>query len=109
MLYLDGISLNKIKDELEHSLKGKSVNKIVQNSSLAITLNFGKQRFILSCFPSLSLCYLSDTKEENLLEENSSFSLNLKKHIIGSNLISIKQTGLDRVLIFSFSKLNELG
>ncbi|MGL5089257.1 MAG: Rqc2 family fibronectin-binding protein, partial [Cetobacterium sp.] len=109
MLYLDGISLNKIKDELQSSLKGKSVNKVVQNSSLAITLSFGKQRFILSCFPSLSLCYLSDTKEDNLLEENSTFSLNLKKHIVGSNLLSIKQTDLDRVLIFTFSKLNELG
>ena len=80
MLYLDGISLNKIKTELETSLKGKGVNKVVQTSSLAVSINFGKQRFILSCFPSLSLCYLSDTKEDNLLEENSSFALNLKKY-----------------------------
>ncbi len=109
MLYLDGISLNKIKDELESTLKGKGVNKVVQTSSLAISLNFGKQRFILSCFPSLSLCYLSDIKEENLLEENSSFSLNLKKYIVGSSLISIKQIGFDRILVFTFSKLNELG
>ncbi|MGL5960344.1 MAG: Rqc2 family fibronectin-binding protein, partial [Cetobacterium sp.] len=109
MLYLDGISLKKIKDELEKSLKGKSINKVVQNSSLAITLHFGKQKFILSCFPSLSICYLSDTREDNLLEENSSFSLNLKKHLVGSNLLSIKQIGLDRILIFTFSKLNELG
>ncbi|MGL4670696.1 NFACT family protein, partial [Cetobacterium sp.] len=109
MLYLDGISLKKIKDELEKSLKGKSINKVVQNSSLAITLHFGKQKFILSCFPSLSICYLSDTREDNLLEENSSFSLNLKKHLVGSNLLAIKQVGLDRILTFTFSKLNELG
>lgn len=109
MLYLDGISLNKIKSELENSLKGKSANKIVQTSSLAISMNFGKQRLIFSCFPSLSLCYLSNTKEDNLLEENSTFSLNLKKHLVGSTLISIKQIGFDRILIFTFSKLNELG
>lgn len=109
MLYLDGISLNKIKTELETSLKGKGVNKVVQTSSLAVSINFGKQRFILSCFPSLSLCYLSDTKEDNLLEENSSFALNLKKYIVGSTLISINQLGYDRILIFTFSKLNELG
>nr|WP_307774557.1 NFACT family protein [uncultured Cetobacterium sp.] len=109
MLYLDGISLNKIKEELENTLKGKSVNKIVQTSSLAITMNFGKQRLIFSCFPSLSLCYLSNTKEDNLMEENSNFSLNLKKHLSGSSLLSIKQIGLDRILIFTFSKLNELG
>lgn len=109
MLYLDGISLNKIKDELEASLKGKSVNKIVQTSSLAVTINFGKLRFVLSCFPALSLCYLSNTKEDNLLEENSSFSLNLKKHIVGATLLSIKQIDFDRILVFTFSKLNELG
>lgn len=109
MLYLDGISLSKIKIELENSLKGKGVNKVVQTSSLAVSINFGKQRFILSCFPSLSLCYLSDTKEDNLLEENSSFALNLKKHIVGSTLISIDQLGYDRILVFTFSKLNELG
>lgn len=109
MLYLDGISLNKIKTELENTLKGKSVNKVVQTSSLAVSINFGKQRFILSCFPSLSLCYLSDIKEDNLLEENSSFALNLKKYIVGSTLISINQLGYDRILIFTFSKLNELG
>ena len=109
MLYLDGVSLNKIKLELENSLKGKSVNKIVQTSSLAVSINFGKQRFILSCFPSLSLCYLSDTKEDNLLEENNSFALNLKKYIVGSTLVSIDQLGYDRILIFTFSKLNELG
>ncbi len=109
MLYLDGVSLNKIKLELENSLKGKSVNKIVQTSSLAVSINFGKQRFILSCFPSLSLCYLSDTKEDNLLEENNSFALNLKKYIVGSTLVSVDQLGYDRILIFTFSKLNELG
>lgn len=109
MLYLDGVSLNKIKLELENSLKGKSVNKIVQTSSLAVSINFGKQRFILSCFPSLSLCYLSDTKEDNLLEENNSFALNLKKYIVGSTLVSIDQLDYDRILIFTFSKLNELG
>lgn len=109
MLYLDGISLNKIKEELEASLKGKSVNKVVQTSSLAVTINFGKLKFVLSCFPALSLCYLADKKEDNLLEENSSFSLNLKKHIVGATLLSIAQIDFDRILVFTFSKLNELG
>lgn len=109
MLYIDGISLNKIKDELESTLKGKGINKITQTSSLAISMNFGKQRLIFSCFPSLSLCYLSNQKEDNLLDESTTFSLNLKKYLGGSSLISINQIGFDRILIFKFSKLNELG
>lgn len=109
MLYIDGISLNKIKDELETTLKGKGVNKIIQTSSLAISMNFGKQKLIFSCFSSLPLCYLSNQKEDNLLDENTTFSLNLKKQISGSSLISIEQIGFDRILVFKFSKLNELG
>lgn len=109
MLYLDGISLNKIKGELEGSLLNKSINKITQTSALAITLNFGKIPFIISCFPSLPLCYISNTKEENILEDSSNFSLNLKKYLLGASLISIKQIGFDRILVFTFSKVNELG
>lgn len=109
MLYLDGISLNLLREELKKILVGKSINKIVQTSSLVLNLNFGKERLILSALPSLPLCYLSDIKEDNIMEENTSFSLNLKKNILGSSLIDIEQSGFDRILIFSFSKLNELG
>lgn len=109
MLYLDGISLKKLGEELKNKLVGKSINKVVQTSPLVLNLNFGKEKLILSSLPSLPLCYISDIKEDNILEETTSFSLNLKKNLLGSSLIDIEQSGFDRILIFSFSKLNELG
>lgn len=109
MLYIDGISLNKISTELNSLLINKKVNKIVQTSSLALTFSFGKINFVISAFPNLSLAYISDKKEENLLEETTSFSLNLKKHILNSNLLKIEELNFDRVMVFHFCKLNELG
>lgn len=109
MFYLDGLSLSKITDELNKELVGKSINKVTQTSSLAISLNFGKTTFIFSCFPTFPICYISNSKEENFLEETTSFSLNLKKYINGSTLLKLEQLELDRILIFTFSKLNELG
>ena len=43
MFYLDGVSLSKIKLELKENLLNKKVGKIFQNSSLSLTLHFGKK------------------------------------------------------------------
>ncbi|WP_027129475.1 Rqc2 family fibronectin-binding protein [Fusobacterium perfoetens] len=109
MFYLDGISLSKIKIELEENLTSKKVGKIFQNSSLSLTLHFGKKALFFSCNPSLPICYINEDKEENFLEENSSFLLLIRKYLINSALIKIEQLGFDRILKFSFSKINELG
>ncbi|NME36601.1 MULTISPECIES: NFACT family protein [Fusobacterium] len=109
MFYLDGISLSKIKIELEENLTSKKIGKIFQNSSLSLTLHFGKKALFFSCNPSLPICYINEDKEENFLEENSSFLLLIRKYLINSALIKIEQLGFDRILKFSFSKINELG
>lgn len=109
MFYLDGVSLSKIKIEIEENLLNKKVGKIFQNSSLSLTLHFGKKPLFFSCNPSMPLCYINEDKEENLLEESSHFLLMVRKYIVNSALVKIDQLGLDRILRFSFSKINELG
>lgn len=109
MFYVDGISLNKITEEFKEQLTGKKVSKIIQTSSLAISINFGKLNLVLSCSPNLSIGYLSDKKEDNFMEETTNFSLTLKKCLVGSLLMHVEQTGYDRIIVFTFSKLNELG
>ena len=109
MLYLDGISLSKIKDELKACLQNKRVGKIFQNSTLSLSLHFGKTPLFFSCNPSLPICYINEDREENFLEENSNFLLLLRKYLLNSALVDIEQLGFDRILKFHFSKLNELG
>ena len=109
MFYLDGISLSKIKLELYENLLNKKVGKIFQNSSLSLTLHFGKKALFFTCNPSMPLCYINEDKEENMLEENSNFLLMIRKYLVNSALVDLEQLGLDRILKFSFSKINELG
>lgn len=109
MLYIDGLSLSKIKDELKNSLENKKIGKIFQNSSLSLSFHFGKTALFFSCNPSLPICYINEDKEENFLEDNSNFLLVLRKYLVNSALVDVEQMGYDRILKFHFSKLNELG
>lgn len=108
MFYIDGISLNKIKDELKNELLGKKINKIVRNTELSLSIFFGKLELVFSCNPNFPICYISNSKEQSL-DTNSGLVDNLKKHLINAMLIDIEQLGFDRILVFKFAKLNELG
>lgn len=108
MLYLDGISLNKIKIELEKELVGKKIGKITQETELSISFVFGKISLVISCSQALPICYITDEKRDGL-NETFSFILTLKKYFLNSQLTKIEQLGFDRILCFSFEKLNELG
>ncbi len=109
MFYLDGISLSKIKKELKEEILNKKIGKIFQNSSLSLTLHFGKLQLFFSCNPSFPICYINQDKEENFLEETSNFLLLLRKHLVNAALVDIEQLGYDRILKFVFTKVNELG
>ena len=108
MLYLDGISINKLKDELSEVLTGRKVTKVFQYSRLSTSVFFGKLNLFFSCNASLPVCYLKDNKE-NAPETPMSFSLNLRKHLLNSIITEVSQLGYDRILVFKFRKLNELG
>lgn len=108
MFYVDGISLSKIKDELKKDLLNKRINKITKNTDVTVSLYFGKMELLFSCNPTFPICYIKDKKEENL-SYNSSLVANLRKHLMNAMLVDIEQLGYDRILVFKFSKLNELG
>lgn len=108
MFYLDGISLNKIKDELSSALAQKKIGKITQETELSVSLFFGRSNLVISCANSLPICYL--TEDKNLkLEDNFNFVLSLRKFLLNSSLEEVTQIGYDRILCFKFKKLNFLG
>ncbi len=109
MLYIDGISLSKIKEELKKSLEGKRINRIFKNNEYTISIHFGKIELLLSCIPSLAICYITKSKEQPILDIASSLISNLRKHLMNAMLTDIEQLGFDRILVFHFSRINELG
>lgn len=109
MLYLDGISISKIRKELENNLKNKKINRIFQKNEYAISLFFGKIELTFSTLPNFSICYINDEKEKPLLDIASNFISSLRSKLLNATLVNINQLGFDRVLVFNFSKINELG
>lgn len=108
MFYIDGVSLSKIKDELKDELTGKKINKITKNTENSLSLFFGRTELIFSCNPDFPICYITNSKE-GVLENNSRLVANMKKHLLNAVTTDIEQLGYDRILIFKFSKINELG
>lgn len=108
MFYLDGVSLNKVKKEMEEELLGKKVGKISQETEYSVTLGFGKTVLVFSCASSFPIAYVSKEKSQRL-DSSFNFLLSLRKYFSNGSLIKIEQLGYDRILIFHFKKLNELG
>lgn len=108
MLYIDGISLNLLKNELSDELKNRKLTKIFQYDKYNISLFFGKLNLYISTNPSLPVLYIAANKEE-APDVPIAFSLSLRKFILNSILISISQHQNDRIIILTFEKLDELG
>ncbi|MGL6168230.1 MAG: NFACT family protein, partial [Fusobacteriaceae bacterium] len=108
MFYLDGVSLNKVKKEFEQELLGKKVGKISQETEYSVTLGFGKSVLVFSCASSFPITYISQEKSQKL-DIHFNFLLSLRKYFSNGSLIKIEQLGYDRILIFHFKKMNELG
>ena len=108
MFYIDGISLNKIKEELKSNLYGKKINKITKNTETSLSIYFGKTELVFSCNPSFPICYITNSKE-GVLESSAGLAANMKKHLLNAMLVDVVQLGFDRVLQFKFSRINELG
>lgn len=108
MFYIDGISVNKIKDELKKDLLGKKINKITKNTETSLSIFFGKLELVFSCNPTFPICYIS-TSKEGVLENSTGLTANMRKHLLNAMLVDIEQLGFDRILVFKFSRINELG
>lgn len=109
MLYIDGVSLNIIKEDLKKEILQKKINRIFKNNEYSISLHFGKTELLFSCLPKLAICYINQNKEKPILDIASSIISNLRKHLMNAMLIKIEQLGFDRILVFHFTKINELG
>lgn len=108
MFYIDGISVNKIKDELKRDLLGKKINKITKNTETSLSIFFGKLELVFSCNPTFPICYIS-TSKEGVLENSTGLAANMRKHLLNAMLTDVEQLGFDRILVFKFSRINELG
>lgn len=108
MLYIDGLMMKHLKDELNSALAGRKTGKIYQYDNFSIAFMFGKVNLSISINPELPIVYLSEIKEEGL-SNPPNFCLVLRKFLSNGILTSVEQFENDRILILNFSTVDEIG
>ncbi len=107
----DGLTLYSISRELNRAVAGGRVEKIIQPEKdeihLTIRNNGSNVRLLISASSSNARIHLTEQKKTSPLEAPS-FCMILRKHLIGSILVGIDQSGMDRILILHFSGRNEM-
>ncbi len=109
---LDGILLRALTGELAEVLKDGRLNKIRQPEKDGLDLVFrtpeGARRLLVSANPSLPLLTLSDEETESPLTAPN-ICMVLRKHLLNAKLLSVSQIKLERVVLFTFEHLDEMG
>lgn len=108
---LDGAFLYAVKKEMEH-LIGARVEKVHQPARDEIVLSLrtrdGGYKVLISASADRARVHLTDVQVENP-KVPPMFCMLLRKRLGSGRLLSIRQDGLERVLYFDFSCINELG
>ena len=108
----DGFTTAAVTAEIQNILEGGYLSKIIQPEKDALLLTFktpdGQKRLALSANASLPLVYLTDTNRKAPLQAPG-FCMLLRKYIGGGRLISVSGVGLERVLILTLERRDEMG
>lgn len=108
----DGFVVASLVTELREKLEQGRIFKIAQPEKDAIVLTIKKEkkqyRLFISAQASLPLLYIMSGKKENPMVAPG-FCMLLRKHLQNAKLVSISQPGMERVVVFTWEHLNELG
>lgn len=108
----DGITTANIVKELNDTLSGGGISRIIQpeKDELLITVKNRREQYLLllSASASLPLLYLTDQKKEAPASAPN-FCMLLRKHLQGGRIQSVTQPSLERIVVFSVLHRDELG
>lgn len=108
MIYLDGIGLSFLINEIKKEILNYKLTKIYQYDRSSFSFYFGKKNLLFQVKDNSTIFYIKDEKDLNT-DFQSKFLLSLKKYLLNSILINIRQEGFDRIVYFDFEKLNRFG
>ena len=109
---MDGLTLGLIARELDHTLSGGRIDRIVQpeRDEVILTIRNGgaNHMLLLSASAGCARAHLTKLKKSGPLEPFNLCML-LRKHLSGARITNISQIESDRILEISFEHLDELG
>lgn len=108
----DGLVLHAVRDELERELVGGRIDRIYQQEKdellLYIHTKTNRTMLLLSASGNNPRVYQTEHKKENP-PQPPMFCMLLRKHLIGSKILGIKQYLMDRILKIELETVDELG
>ncbi|CAM3382531.1 Rqc2 family fibronectin-binding protein [Pseudostreptobacillus hongkongensis] len=107
MIYLDSIGIKFLTQELNDLNKFK-VNKIFQYDNSSFSLFFSKKQLFFQIKDNESIVYIKEKKEENN-SFSSNFLLSLRKYLDHAELINVETLNNDRIIQFTFNRVNISG
>ena len=109
---LDGICVASLVRELSEKLTDGRVAKIAQpeKDELLFTIKNHREmyRLAMSASAGLPFVYLTEQNKMSPLTAPN-FCMLLRKHLSGARIVSVTQPGWERILVFEFEHLDELG
>ena len=109
---LDGITIRALTNELQTSLVGGRISKIIQPEAdelmLTIKTYERNERLLISAGASLPFVYLTDENKQAPMQAPN-FCMLLRKHISGGHITVITQPGLERIIEIEIEHLDEMG
>ncbi|MDO5015886.1 MAG: NFACT RNA binding domain-containing protein [Eubacteriales bacterium] len=109
---LDGISAHFLTQDLNRQLQGARLQQVVQEDKNTIFLGFRQQQqnlqLAISIDPARSFVYLTH-KYPAQRQDLSSFGRLLRQQLMGAELIRCENPIWERIFIFHFRALNEIG
>lgn len=109
---LDGIFLNRLKNELTGLILNGRVDKIHQPAKetivIAMRAQGGNHKLLISASASNPRLHFTAQPQDNP-KSPPMFCMLMRKHLTGAKLVDIRQIGLDRILQFDFETVNEMG
>ncbi len=109
---LDGIFLRHIKTELEGILTDARVSQVYEPNRDELIINLrtfdGNKRLLLSTRADSPRVGITEYSVENP-DKPPMFCMLLRKRLTSAKLTAIRQPGLERILMFDFDCINELG
>lgn len=107
-MYFDALTLAAVTDELEATVLGGRIQRVLLPSPLSVALEIyaaGRRRhLLLSAHPQLMRVQLGAAKLSRGVEQATPLLLLLRKYLVGGQITQIDQPELERVLVLSIVK-----
>lgn len=108
MSYVDALTISAVVDELNETIVGGRIQRVLQPSPLSIALEVyaDHQRYylLISANPRFARIHLSTARPSRGTASDTPLLLLLRKYVTGGRIIAIEQPYLERVVLLSIAK-----